>query len=148
MKSIQQETFGLLLLSVRLSLFRRAERLLTNRGFDINITQFRVLKMLSQVDSISATALAHQVEHDCGALTRLLDRLQEKGYVARRPNATDRRAIDIFMTDKGRAAWESMQGCSAQLNAEVFAVLSDAEQAQLFALLHRVRDHLDAEDGQ
>lgn len=148
MKSIEQETFGHLLLSVRLSLFRRGERLLSKRGFSINFTQFRVLRALSQVQSVSASELARSVEHDGGALTRVLDRLQEKGYVARRPNASDRRAIEVFLTDSGRTVWDSMQECMAQINAEVFEVLSDVEQTQLFALLHRIRDRLDAKAGE
>jgi DNA-binding MarR family transcriptional regulator len=141
--SIEQETFGLLLLSVRLSLIRRGERLLASSGFDVNYTQVRVLRVLSQSESISATELARAVEHDGGALTRLLDRLQEKGYVARRPNAKDRRAIEVFMTDEGRALWESMQICVKQLNTEILDALDDDEQTQLFDLMHRIRDRLD-----
>ena len=148
MKSVQQETFGLLLLSVHHSLIRRGERLFASRGVDINYTQYRVLKALSQVQSMSASELARSVEHDGGALTRVLDRLQGKSYVARRPNAADRRAIEIYMTAKGRAAWNSIQDCGTQVNAEVFAVLSDTEQAQLFDLLHRIRDRLDAQAEQ
>lgn len=143
-KTMQQETFGLLLFSVRLSLIRRGELLLANSGFDINFTQVRVLRVLSQSESIGATELARTVEHDGGALTRMLDRLQDKGYVARRPNAKDRRAIEVHMTDKGRAVWNSMQACVKQINAEVLDTLNDAEQSQLFDMMHRIRDRLDA----
>jgi DNA-binding MarR family transcriptional regulator len=143
-KSTQHETFGLLLLSVRLSLIRRGELLLANSGFDINYTQVRVLRILSQSEFLGATELARAVEHDGGALTRLLDRLQDKGYVGRRPNAKDRRAIEVFMTDKGHQLWDSMQSCVMQVNAEVLDVLEDAERTQLFNLLHRIRDQLDA----
>ncbi|MDD5175660.1 MAG: MarR family transcriptional regulator [Sterolibacterium sp.] len=143
-KSTEQETFGLLLLSVRLNLIRRGERLLVAKGFDINFTQFRVLYALSQCQSLSATELARGVEHDGGALTRLLDCLQGKGYVARRPNAKDRRAIEVSMTEKGRAVWDSMRDCVTQANTEVLEALSDAEQTQLFGFLHRIRDYIDA----
>ena len=143
-----QETFGFLLLSIRLGLIKQGERLLANRGFDLNLTQLRVLGVLARFQSLSATELARNVEHDGGALTRLLDRLQEKGYVARRPNPNDRRAIEVFMTDKGRVVWDSMQDCIKQINAEVLRALDDAEQAQLFAFLHRIRDRLDEQTGQ
>lgn len=142
-KLLERETFGLLLLSVRQSLIRRGEYLLATRGFDINFTQFRVMRVLGRVESLTASELARSVEHDGGAVTRLVDRLVEKGYVARRPNATDRRAVDVFMTDAGREVWSSLQDCSEQINAEVLEALDDNEQTQLFSLLHRVRDHLD-----
>jgi DNA-binding MarR family transcriptional regulator len=147
-KLIEQETFGQLLLSIRSSLIQRGERLLTNSGFDTNYTQVRVLRALSECDSMSASDLARTVEHDGGALTRVLDRLQEKGYVARRPNAKDRRGIEVFMTDKGKAVWRSMQDCVKQVNAEVLDVLDDDEQTQLFVLLNRIRSHIDASAGQ
>ena len=145
---MEQETFGLLLLSVRLSLIRRGERLLASSGYCINFTQFRVLRALSQAQHLSATELARSVEHDGGALTRLLDRLQEIGYVARRPNAKDRRGIEVFMTDAGRAVWDSMQACVQQVNLEVLEALNDDEQSQLFSLLHRIRDRLDQQSDQ
>ena len=142
-RKMEQETFGLLLLSVRLSLIRRGEHLLASSGYGINFTQFRVLRALSQAQHLSASELARSVEHDRGALTRLLDRLQEKGYVGRRPNAKDRRGIEVFMTDAGRAIWDSMQACVEQLNQEVLEALDDEEQSQLFSLMHRIRDRLD-----
>lgn len=138
-----QETFGLLLQSIRLQLIRRGERLLARRGYGISFTQFRVLRALSLVESVSATELARNVEHDGGALTRVLDRLQEMGYVARRPNATDRRSVDVFLTEQGKKAWAPMQRCVVEINEEALSVLSDKEQTQIFDLLHRVRDHLD-----
>lgn len=140
---LPQETFGLLLLSIRLGLIRRGERILSRYGFDINFTQFRVMRALNMVESISATELARNVEHDGGALTRLLDRLQEKGYVARRPNPNDRRSVDVFLTPQGRAAWSSMQKCVMEINEEALAVLTEKEQRQLFDLMHRIRDHFD-----
>lgn len=138
-----QETFGLLLQSIRLELIRRGERLLAQRGYGITFTQFRVLRALSLVESISATELARNVEHDCGALTRVLDRLQEMGYVARRPNVSDRRAVEVFLTEQGKKAWAPMQSCVIDMNEEALSVLTEKEQKQIFALLHRVRDHLD-----
>ena len=143
-KAMQQETIGLLLLSVRLSLIRRGELLLANGGFDLNYTQFRVMRALSQSKSLGATELARAVEHDGGALTRVLDRLQDKGYVARRPNAKDRRAIEVYMTDEGLDIWDSMQDCVKQVNSEVLDTLSDAEQTLLFDMMHRIRDRVDA----
>ena len=145
-KQLRQETFGLLLLSVRLSLIRRGEQLLAGKGFDINFTQFRVLRALSQRQHMSATELARSVEHDGGALTRLIDRLQAKGYVSRRPNTSDRRGIEVFMTEAGKSVWESMQGCVQQVNAEVLAALDDKEQKQLFEMMYRIRDRLDQQD--
>ena len=141
--SDQQETFGLLLHTVRLSLIRRAEQFLASKGFDLKFIQLRVLKQLSMHESQSATELARAVEHDGGALTRVLDRLQESGYVARRSSASDRRAIELSLTGEGRALWNSIQPWILQLNADALSPLDEREQEQLFSLLHRVRARLE-----
>lgn len=147
-KSIQQENFGLMLHTVRLSLIRRTKDMFTSIGLDLNLTQFRVLGVLRDVESMSATELARAVEHDGGALTRLLDTLQKKGYVTRRPNESDRRAIEISLTEEGRAACDPMRDCTSQINAEILDVLSEAEQTQLFTLMRRICDRLDTQAGQ
>lgn len=139
----EKETFGLLMLSVRQSLIRKAERMLASRGCDINLTQYRVLHTLNQVDSMSASELARCLEHDGGALTRMVDGLQEKGYVERRPHATDRRAIELVLTAAGRALWAATHHFTQQFNEDVLGVLSPAEQEQLFALMRRIRESLD-----
>jgi DNA-binding MarR family transcriptional regulator len=141
--SDQQETFGLLLHTIRLGLIRRAEQFLANKGFDFKFIQLRVLKQLSMHQSQSATELARAVEHDGGALTRVLDRLQESGYVVRRSSALDRRVIELSLTDEGRALWNSIQPWILQLNADALSALDGREQEQLFFLLHRVRARLE-----
>lgn len=130
--------------TVRLSLRQRTKNMFTRIGLDINLTQFRVLGTLGDFKSMSATELARSVEHDGGALTRMLDQLQKKGYIARRQNLTDRRAVDIFLTDKGRVAVDLMRDVVVQINAEILDVLNETEQAQLFSLMSRICDRLDA----
>lgn len=146
-KSIQQESFGLMLHTVRLSLLRRTKSMFTSIGIDLNPTQFRVLGALSLFKSMSATELARSVEYDGGALTRMLDLLQGKGYVAKRTNVADRRAIEVFLTDEGRAAFNLMRDGVTQINSEILDVLNDAEQTQLFTLMRRICDRLDTQSS-
>ena len=48
--------------------------------------------------------LARECELDAGAMTRLLDRLEAKGLCRRVRSVTDRRVVNIELTDEGRAA--------------------------------------------
>jgi DNA-binding MarR family transcriptional regulator len=54
----------------------------------------------------SMGALAHALECDASMATWLVDRLEERGMVERRPHATDRRVKTIVLTDRGLAARE------------------------------------------
>lgn len=138
------ETFGQLLYTIRLGLIKRAQRLMAKDGFDINYTQYRVLKQLNFCKSQTAKELARAVEHDGGALTRLLDRLQELGYIARSTNATDRRAVDLSLTKAGHDTLESVQRKIRHMAAGVLNELERDEQEQLLSLLQRVRNRLDS----
>ncbi|MFA9440229.1 MarR family winged helix-turn-helix transcriptional regulator [Uliginosibacterium sp. sgz301328] len=124
---------------VRMGLIRHLERDLGATGCDVNFSQFRVLKALAHSDGMNATELARRVEHDAGALTRMLDRLQEKGYVIRRPCEGDRRAVDVTLTEAGRVLWSSMNRVASELNAYAVSDLTEEEQKTLTGFLQRIR---------
>jgi DNA-binding MarR family transcriptional regulator len=48
-------------------------------------------------------ALAREVGHDKGAMTRLVDQLEARGFIERERDATDRRIVNLTLTDEGRA---------------------------------------------
>jgi len=137
------ESFGGLLHLVRVGLIRHLELAFAEAGFELNFSQFRVLKTLSIRGPIISSELARCVDHDAGAMTRLLDRLVDKGYVTRRPREDDRRATDIDLSEAGRVLWTSIARIVEQVNARALRDLDAEEQAQIFALLRRVRASLD-----
>lgn len=137
------ETIGLLLHQVRLRLIRHLECDLAAGGFGINFSQYRVLRTLAQREFVSPTEISRCCGHDAGALTRMLDRLQEKGYLRRVPRTDDRRAVDVTLTEAGRAVWREIQACGSALSSDALSDLSDTEQQQLFEMLKKVRVTLD-----
>lgn len=86
---------GVLVGSVRGEIVRRLEADLARMGVDLRFTQFLVLKRLAAMGTTSATELARAADMDGGAMTRLLDQLEKKGYLRRRPHEQDRRALRI-----------------------------------------------------
>jgi len=136
-------SLGLLIHFVRTGLIRHLERALVESGHDLNFSQFRVLKALSACERITLSELAREVDHDAGALTRMLDRLQEKGYVRRKPRDDDRRVVDICLTEAGRALWVSIRKSADGVSELAQSDLSAAERDQLLNLLKRVQQTLD-----
>ena len=61
-----------------------------------------LLLLLERADTVAA--LARESNVNCGAMTRMLDRLEEKQLVRRRRSADDRRVVHLELTDKGRRA--------------------------------------------
>jgi DNA-binding MarR family transcriptional regulator len=70
-------------------------------GHDLSFIQWIVLlKMREGVNT--ASELCQIMWHDTGALTRLLDQLEERGYVERQRSTADRRVVQLQLTAAGR----------------------------------------------
>ena len=124
-------------------MIKHLEHALAEQDLGLNFTQYRVLKMLGNVPQISASELARRLEHDAGALTRLLDKMQERGFLRRHACAEDRRSVEISLTDAGRALSRPLRSISEQLTAYALSDLSDDEKVVLMTLLRRVRTTLE-----
>ena len=130
---------GMLLTMVRSEIVRAIEAELTAQGLDLSFTQFVILKKAQQLGPASATELARAVEIDGGAMTRQLDQLEHKGYLRRTPDARDRRALRITLTDAGNKVWRNTASvCSQRVMDAAQRSLDKSEQAQLHDYLQRV----------
>ena len=140
-----EETLGVLVRQVRDGLFQLFERKLAESGLELNLSQYLVLKRLAYHGVQTATELARAIDHDAGAMTRLLDKLEEKGYLRRQPHQEDRRALQISLTEAGQALWATMQACGDASMEIALGDLAEAEQEQLISLLKRVRATLETQ---
>ena len=87
--------------------------------------------------------LAAQVTLTASGLTRVVDRLEEAGYVERQSCPTDRRGSFAVLTPRGLSTVrEAIPSHVEQIDAIFGSVLDEGEQAQLEQLLRRVRDAL------
>ena len=131
----EMDSIGQLIAMVRGELVRGLERALADLGVDLRYTQFLVIKRLAAAGQMSATELARASELDGGAMTRLLDQLEAKGYLRRRPHEQDRRALRIELTEAGEAIWTHM-------GAAHKAMLEDAQRDLSQDERDRLRDYL------
>ena len=75
------------------------ERRMAARG--ASAAQFRLLAALARRDADTVRGLATLLRLDGAAVTRLADRLQAKGLIARTPDPTDARSVRLILTDEG-----------------------------------------------
>lgn len=90
--------------------------------------------------------LAAQLGTDTAGMTRLLDRLQGKGLLARGPHPSDRRAIVVELTPTGRALLPRLGPCFGRVTRRLLDGFSDTDVERLNDLLGRMLDNL-AESG-
>ncbi|MBW4042577.1 MAG: MarR family transcriptional regulator [Acidobacteria bacterium] len=106
----------------------------------ISLPQFRVLVVLVRAGSLRHGALADRLAMAPPSVSRMLDRMQDQGWVTRVPNADSRREVLIEATDSGRAlvdeVWRARRG---ELDV-VLARISPSERAQVAAAFRRFSD--------
>jgi DNA-binding MarR family transcriptional regulator len=72
-------------------------------------------------------------------VTRLVDRLERKGLVARKPCPNDRRRIFCRMTDKGLELLNELDEPVNRWDARAVSILAPTDLDALISLLDRVR---------
>src|SRR3546814_9438062 len=108
---------------------------------DRTSSQYVTMKKLA-TGTAGVTELARAAEVNPGAMTRLLDRLEAKGLVARTADPTDRRALNIHLTESGLAIWQDINKCGERVRERALAGMSEEERSVLTQLLERARDNL------
>ncbi|GAA4799951.1 MarR family transcriptional regulator [Lysobacter hankyongensis] len=136
---------GLLFKQVRDAMWARMAHELSLAGHELTFSQYIALKRLSEGEA-SATELARATELNPGAITRLLDRLEEKGFTQRIADPEDRRALRVTLTEAGRLIWADIHRCGLRVRACALEGMSDEEQQRLLRQLAQVRDNLNRED--
>lgn len=134
-------------------LLRRASKLSMARAeaeFDsseTSFTQWMVLVLIANGMATSCAELSRELDHNSGAMTRLVDQLQERGLIGRRPEADDRRITRLDITAAGRAIVFDLAARVGELWNSLLQDFTDAEVQQLVRLLGRVVDRLEATDA-
>lgn len=86
----------------------------------------------------TAGDLAHNICHDAGSLTRMIDQLVERGFVTRDRSASDRRVVTLGLTPHGEELVEMMAPRVMDLWNGLLAGFSHAEIDTLIKLLTRL----------
>jgi len=119
---------------------RRAQNL------GLSQAQWRALAYLSLQEGVNQATLADSLEIQPITLTRLIDRLQAAGLVERRPDAADRRAVRLHLTNEAQPLIERMETLALETREEALQGLTpEARQALTDALRHMKQRLLEAE---
>ena len=102
-------------------------------------SQLRVVLYLMRGDGISQVALADDLQLGKVTVGGLLDRLQEKGLIERRPHPTDRRAKLVYLTLADQNIYDSIVEAGGIILQQVLAGINKTEEKTLIALLLRVK---------
>jgi DNA-binding MarR family transcriptional regulator len=138
--------FDSLAQEVYLGLWRTYDRLraLEDELFarvELTAQQYNVLRLLraARPEPVPTLALADRLISRAPDITRMIDRLEERGLVARDRGAEDRRVVRVRITDAGLKLVADIAGPLADCHERQLGHLSDADLKRLSALLREAR---------
>ena len=104
--------------------------------------QWRTLTTLSRNEGLNQGALADLLEVEPITLCRMIDRLEESDLVERRRDPTDRRAWQLFLTDKSRPILDELGVLADDLFNQMLAGVDDPARDVLANSLTLIRANL------
>ena len=107
---------------------------------DVTPSQSRALVTLMRSGAIRLSTLSDHLRIAPRSTTEVVDALEEKGLVARRPDPGDRRATLVEVTQEGRDVGVAMRMARMQQAEEFFARLSATDRARLASILRTLLD--------
>lgn len=107
-------------------------------GQDVSVAEWVMLRALYGVEALAPSVLARQMGMTKGAISKLADRLLDKGLIARADNPDDRRGHSLSLTTAGAAMVPALAHLADENDASFFAQLSEAEHQALKTLLQKL----------
>ena len=135
-------SFGFLVNDVARLFGRRFDQ--NGRRLGLTRAQCRTLGYLTRNEGINQAGLADLLEIRPMTLVRQIDRMEEAGWIERRPDPADRRARRLFLTAKARPILGRIWNVANATRDEALARLSPVQAETLIDLLHRVHATLSA----
>ena len=77
-------------------------------GYDLTPEQWGLLARLREAEGSNQTQLGEKMLKDRHNITRILNLLEKRGYIERRPDEADKRIYRVFLTKSGRAVQEKL----------------------------------------
>jgi DNA-binding MarR family transcriptional regulator len=85
----------------------------------LTVIEWYILRSLYEQDGQHASELARAVGRAATSFTPILDKLQNKDMIERRPDASDRRAVRIYLTSKGSSQREQIMASADQVDTRI-----------------------------
>jgi len=117
------------------------------RALGLTRSQWWVLNHLFRHDGVTQSELADVLEIEKATLGRLLDRLEQKGWIRREADAADRRAKRIHLTEEVEPAMKTMRAAAAELRRDALAGLPADQREAFVDTLLAIKSNLSRSDN-
>jgi DNA-binding MarR family transcriptional regulator len=108
--------------------------------WDITPSQLRALRVLRRHGAIRLSELSGHLHIAARSTTEVVDALEARGLVERRPDPGDRRATLVEVTGHGASVLDAIREARGTEAERVFDRLSPTDRAHLARILRKLRD--------
>jgi DNA-binding MarR family transcriptional regulator len=122
----------------------RQYQVLRDNAHRVTHMDSKVMGFFSRHPGATLSELVAHSGRDKAQLARLVKGLRERELLVAEADVADRRNVHLRLSDAGRAVQRALHGEAHVLNTRAVDGLSAPEQAQLIALLGRLKANLDA----
>ena len=110
--------------------------------YGLTRAQWRVLGTLLRKDGLTQRELCDRIDIGAVTLSGLIDRLEARGWVARREDPKDRRVKRVWRTDQVKEIRNNMQRRTNELNEMALKGFSHKQIEELVSMLEVVKGNL------
>lgn len=114
------------------------------RELGLTRAQWLALTRVNRRPGVSQSELAEMMEIEKAPAGRIVDRLQQKGWIERRAEPNDRRVNRIYLTAQGARVHAAIAPLADATVRDALSGLSASEQSRLVALMGKVKAQLTA----
>lgn len=107
-------------------------------GFDLTPVQYAALDAIRAREALDQATLASMIAYDRVTIGGVVDRLVSKGLVRRETSSRDRRARELYLTEKGREVFSAMTPVVERIQDLMLEGLEGGERQVLIALLKKL----------
>ena len=95
-------------------------------------------KLVHQGDGISQAALAEKMNIRPQSLSEALAKMEERGWIERRPNPQDKRGTLVYLSEQGREQEEQLSERRRAAAEQLLSALTEEEKTHLSELLNKI----------
>jgi DNA-binding MarR family transcriptional regulator len=110
--------------------------------WDVNPSQLRAMRTLSHHGTMRLSQLSERLQIAPRSATEVVDQLESRQLVRRRPDPADRRATLVEVTEHGAEILGAIRAARGAVTERVFERLSATDRDHLARILRRLRDDL------
>jgi len=117
------------------------------RMLDLTRAQWLALSILRRHPGMNQAELASHLEVEPMTVARLIDRLEEAGFVERKTDKHDRRSKKLYLTKRAQGTINKIRTLAIETRSEALAGISEEEHETLVGLLHKIKHNLTHQRG-